>query len=114
MAVTLPASAYATRRFGGKVGTQARELRSRYGVVGSWIYEIITGLPEIRLLSAEATVNRRFVRHWMQLIRFKVAVARAMFTSERWTEAISLIAHLALWDWASGSSAAESSPSVVS
>ena len=96
MAVTLPASAYATRRFGGKAGTQARELRSRYGVVGSWIYEIITGLPEIRLLSAEATVNRRFVRHWMQLIRFKVGVARAMFTSERWTEAISLIAHLAL------------------
>ena len=96
MAVTLPASAYATRRFGGNAGTQARALRSRYGVVGSWIYEIVTGLPEIRLLSAEATVNRRFVRHWMQLIRFKVGVARATFTSERWTEAISLIAHLAL------------------
>ena len=41
-------------------------------------------------------MNRRFVRHWMQLIRFKVGVARATFTSERWTEAISLIAHLAL------------------
>ena len=96
MAVTLPASAYATRRFGGKAGAQARELRGRYGVVGSWIYEIVTGLPEIRLLSAEATVNRRFVRHWMELIRFKVGVARATFTSERWTEAISLLAHLAL------------------
>ena len=96
MAVTLPASAYATRRFGGKAGAQARELRGRYGVVGSWIYEIVTGLPEIRLLSAESAVNRRFVRHWMQLIRFKVGVARATFTSERWTEAISLIAHLAL------------------
>ncbi|MCY4373060.1 MAG: ATP-binding cassette domain-containing protein [Spirochaetaceae bacterium] len=32
----------------------------------------------------------------MQLIRFKVGVARATFTSERWTEAISLIAQLAL------------------
>ena len=45
MAVTLPASAYATRRFGGQAGRQARELRSRYGVVGSWIYEIVTELP---------------------------------------------------------------------
>jgi len=57
-----PVSVWVNARFGKKIRGYGDRQRAYYGTYISWIYEVLSGLGNIRMLGAEAKVKRDFVR----------------------------------------------------
>ncbi len=97
MFVAIPLTVYTSRFFAKKVKIKQKEYREMYGKYISWIFEMIKGIREIRLLAAEKTVKTKFIKNISELIHLKINVSFIELGSERANTFISLVSSLLLY-----------------
>lgn len=93
----LPCAVYCAMHCGVKVERQASQYRKKYGEHMSWLYEILGGLKEVRLLNGTASIDRRFIKDTVCLTRIKTRLAYNELTAERMNTGICLICMLLIY-----------------
>lgn len=69
LTVMVPVSVYISWKFGRKIREERGKNQEAYGGYISWLYEVLSGLKDIRLLGAERRVNYIFHKHQDTLIK---------------------------------------------
>lgn len=80
-----------------KIEVRASKYRQKYGEHIGWLYEILSGLKEIRLLNSTIPVNRRFTKDTVDLTRIKGKIAVDELTAERLNTGVCLICMLIIY-----------------
>lgn len=93
----LPLVAYITFKFRNRFRSCSDNQREVYGGYASWLFEMLRGLPEIRLLSAEKRVRRTFVEYQRKLFGLDVKTKLANLTSNQIIEGVNLLLQLAIF-----------------
>jgi len=96
LAIT-PISVYTSRFFARKVKLIYKTISDRNGLLSSWIFEIIKGIQDIKLLSAAKGVLLDFLGKSIQIIRLQIKANKIEVLSERVNSGISLIWQLVLY-----------------
>jgi ABC-type multidrug transport system fused ATPase/permease subunit len=97
IALFLPLVAYMTFKFGNRIRSYSDNQREIYGGYASWLFEILRGLAEIRLLTAEKMVRRKFVGFQRDLFRLDIKTRFANLTSNQVIEGVNLLLQLAIF-----------------
>lgn len=79
----IPVSIYVSKHFGEKSKKVFGDNRQKYGVYISWLFEIIDGIREIKLLAGEIPVKKKFTGFWRELIENKIRINKITLLSER-------------------------------
>jgi len=93
----LPLVVYITYRFGKRIRSFSDNQREIYGGYASWLFEILRGLTDIRLLSAEKNVRRKFIGFQRKLFQVDIKTKLANLTSNQIIEGVSLLLQLAVF-----------------
>lgn len=84
--VLTPISVYVSRYFAKKVKVFYGDISSKNGILSSWIFEIINGMHEIRLLCAAKNVICDYNRRTIEIMRLQIkasAIAGNMVSINR-------------------------------
>ena len=92
-----PASVYAARIYSNKAKRYQKLLKEKSGKVSSLLYEIVRGIREIKLLSAQNVVTEQYMKQNKEAVRQTVTVNIISTKSERVNAAISLMAQMVLF-----------------
>lgn len=93
----LPLMAYITNRYGRRIRSFSDRQREIYGGYASWLFEILRGLTDIRLLVAEKHVRRKFIEYHRGLFKTDMQTKIANLTSNQVIEGINLLLQLAVF-----------------
>ena len=97
MTITVPLILIINRIYGRKIREQSGELRNATGVYTSWIFEVIKGLREIKLLAAEKTVLTSFIRRFKEMAGIKIKTSVLDLKASKLISGFSLLVELALY-----------------
>lgn len=95
--IFLPFAAYSTFKFSKKIRVHTEKQRELYGGYVSWLFEILKGLADIRLMCAEKTVSKDFVKHCRKLFDTDIKTSVSNLTAAKVIEFISLLMQLSIY-----------------
>ena len=93
----VPVLIFATFRLKGTTRTLAEKERSVYGNYVSWLFEILKGIPDLRLLSAQGKARQDFTGHQRSLFSAKNRTGIFNMTSENIISLINLALSLSVF-----------------
>jgi ATP-binding cassette, subfamily B, bacterial len=93
----IPVSVWISKYYGGKVRRQSVEARKAYGFYTSWLFEVLKGLTDIRLLSAEKKIRNQFISHYKEIIRIKNQTSVIQLFSNLIVEFVKLTSELSMY-----------------
>lgn len=93
----LPAAVCSTFFFSKRMRRETDAQREQYGSYVSWLFEMLKGLTEIRLLCAESILRRDFTGHQRRLLRLNVRTSLLQTASDQILELINLLVLLAIY-----------------
>lgn len=97
VAVLVPVSYYMNRMINARAYKKIDEHRSIYGKLTSWLFEMLSGIREIKMFGQHRWVSREFVSKQTALLRAKVGKDKIEFVSERMNVLLVLIVQLAIF-----------------
>ena len=95
--ILTPVSVYISKKFAQKLKVIQKKIRQREGLLSSWLFEIIKGLMDIKLLCAARNVLAQYTGKMVKITRLQVKASKVEVVSERVNTGISLIAQLILF-----------------
>lgn len=93
----LPLAVYSTHKFSNKIRNHTDEQREFYGSYVSWLFDILKGLTDIRMLRAEKTILKSFSEHHRKLIHVDIKTKVSNLTSDKTIELINLLLQLSIY-----------------
>lgn len=97
MLFVTPTSVYLSRFFAGRLKLYVQNERDTYGKHISWLFEMLEGMAEIRLMAAERPIVKQFVKGWSKLIRTRNASKMIEVGAERSNSFVMLLTNLILY-----------------
>ncbi|CAH1209523.1 Putative multidrug export ATP-binding/permease protein [Paenibacillus plantiphilus] len=97
MLVSVPISIYITSKFGRKVRNYSDEKRVRYDAYNGWLFEMFSGIRDIRMLGAKNRVNKSFIRQQKELYRLGIKNGLLSLTSQNIITTVNLMMHLSIF-----------------
>lgn len=97
MIIVVPASYVISYKLGKQVGDKQRYVRDSYMGFLGWIFEMLGGIRDIKLLGAQKQIAGRFERRIQDLNKKNVEVAKKEVLSDRVCALIALITNLSLY-----------------
>jgi ATP-binding cassette subfamily B protein len=97
MLILVPLTIYVSSYISKKIQKKNKLYREKYGKFISWVYELISGIREIQLLSGERNATRSFLKRLSELVRLKIGIGAVELVSDRSIGLISLISDLCLY-----------------
>lgn len=95
--VITPVSVYFTRYYSKKVKSLYQNIRKQEGKLDSWLFEILKGMKEIRMLSASKHILGIFTNIIIKITRQKISATKIEVLSERLNAGLSLLGQLILY-----------------
>lgn len=95
--ITVPIGIYITYKFGKKIRVYGEESNAYYNSFLSWLYEMLTGLRDIRLLNAQNEVNRTFNKKHKEMFGVNVKSKMSTLTAENIINGFNLLIQLAIF-----------------
>jgi len=97
MMIIVPLSVFVSIKFGKKTKEYASEQRKNYAEYGGWLYEILSGIRDIRMLGAQETANHSFVKHQKKIINVNVKTGFLSMTAQNLITVINLLIQLSIF-----------------
>lgn len=97
MMVIVPLSVFISVKFGKKTKKYANEQRRNYADYSGWLYEMLSGLRDIRMLGAQETANNSFVKHQKKIIKVNVKTGLLSMTAGNMITVINLLIQLSIF-----------------
>jgi ABC-type bacteriocin/lantibiotic exporter with double-glycine peptidase domain len=95
--VVVPLSAYISIKYGRKINKYSNTQRDDYGVYVSWLFEMLKGIKDIRIISAQKIVAQKFTMNHKKIFRVGIKTSVATITSEKIIEFINLVIQLTVY-----------------
>lgn len=95
--ILTPLIVYVSRRFSKMANKYYQDIAKQIGLLSSWLFEIIKGIQEIRLLNAVKNVLSNYVGKTIKIMRLQIKSGIVEITAERVNSGISLIAQMTLY-----------------
>lgn len=95
--VLTPIIVYLSRKFSKIAKKYYEEIAKRNGFLSSWLFEIINGMQDIKLLDTSNKVLSDYVGKTIEIMRLQIKSGRVEILSERVNSGISLIAQMILY-----------------
>ena len=92
-----PIIVYTSRYFSKKNKKNYFEIVTKQGVLFAWLFEIIKGIQNIRLLNATKKVLSDYSSKAIKIVRFQIEAGKIELLSERVNSGISLLSQLILY-----------------
>lgn len=89
--IIIPFIVYTARFFAKKVRNKQERIRNETGKLNSWLYEILNGMQEIRLIGAVSNVISKYMKNTNHILRMNVEKDKVEISSERINYFIKLI-----------------------
>lgn len=96
----VPVSYYISKYYGGKMRIQSEETRAAYGGYISWVFEILKGLREIRILASEKYMFMDFVKQYKKMTNISIKTSIINFKSDQLSKLANLLYSLLLYSTA--------------
>lgn len=96
-----PIIVYVSSIFSKKIKAIYKKHSDKKGLLSSWLFEIIKGMQEVRVLNATKRVNYDYIKENVSITRLQVDANKLEVTSEQINKGISLAWRLALYCLAS-------------
>ena len=97
MTFTLPIILVINRVSGKRMRQQCAKLRDMEGLYTSWIFEVIKGLREIKLLAAEKTVLTSFIHKFKDMTGIKIKTSVLDFKTSKLVDGAQLAVQLSMY-----------------
>jgi ABC-type bacteriocin/lantibiotic exporter with double-glycine peptidase domain len=95
--VVVPLSAYISIKYGRKINKYSNTQRDDYGVYVSWLFEMLKGIKDIRIISAQKIVAQKFTMNHKKIFRVGIKTSVATITSQKIIEFINLVIQLTVY-----------------
>lgn len=95
--ISAPVCVFINAKFGKRIRGYGDEQRSFYGSYISWVYEILSALRDIRILSAQKHVQTRFEEYHQKLFAVERKSGMASLTAQKLIEFSNLAVCLAIY-----------------
>lgn len=97
MMVIVPLSVFVSIKFGKKTKKYANKQRQNYADYSGWLYEMLSGLRDIRMLGAQETANNSFMKHQEKIIKGNVEIGLLSMTTQNMITVINLLIQLSIF-----------------
>lgn len=97
MMVIVPISVFVSVKFGKKTKKYADDQRQNYAEYSGWLYEMLSGLRDIRMLGAQKTANQSFMKHQKKIIKVNVKTGFLSMTAQNMITVINLLIQLSIF-----------------
>jgi ABC-type bacteriocin/lantibiotic exporter with double-glycine peptidase domain len=97
MFITVPLSVYVSAKFGKKIKGIANNKRDSYGNYYGWIFEMLSGMRDIRMLGAQKIVDKKFVKYQKKLFKLNNDSGVTSLNSQNIITSINLIIQLMIF-----------------
>lgn len=95
--VLTPLMVYTSRKFSKMAQKYYQDIAKKNGLLSSWLFEIIKGMQDVRLLNATKNVLSDYVGKTIKIMRLQIKSGVVEITAERVNSGVSLIAQMALY-----------------
>ena len=95
--VIAPLSVYSSLIFSKRIKEKQRSISQKAGLLTSWLFEIIKGMQEIKVLASSDHVLNEFAKKNISIANKQIAFNKIKLFSERISSGVSLIAQLTLY-----------------
>jgi ABC-type multidrug transport system fused ATPase/permease subunit len=92
-----PLIVYTSRKFSKMAKKFYQEIAEKNGLLSSWLFEIMKGMQEIRLLGAAKNVLSDYVGKTVKIMRLQIKSGSVEIAAERVNAGISLLAQMVLY-----------------
>lgn len=97
MTLTIPFLLFINRKYGRRMREQSSELKNASGIYTSWVYEILKGLREIKLLSAEKIVLSDFLHKFKDITKIKIRTSLLNIQAAKLVDGVRLSVDLLMY-----------------
>lgn len=97
MLLVVPLSAFVSMKFGIKIKKYAGDQRINEANYHSWLFEILSGLRDIRMLGAKKTADKTFVNFQQNIININIKNSFLTQTATNFIDLINLLARLSIY-----------------
>lgn len=95
--IVVPISAYVSIKYGRKINKYSNTQREAYGGYVSWLFEMLKGIKDIRMMSAQRIVAKEFTMNHKKIFRVGIKTSVATVTSQKIIEFINLAIQLIMY-----------------
>lgn len=92
-----PTIVYSSRKFSKMAKKYYEEIAQKNGLLSSWLFEIIKGMQDIRLLNATKNILSDYVGKTIKIMRLQIKSGKVEVVAERINSGISLLVQMALY-----------------
>lgn len=93
----LPFAVYSTFKFSKRIREHTDQQRELYGKYVSWLFEILKGLVDIRLMCAQRAIHKDFTLHLRNLFNVNVKASVSNLLSDKVMEFINLLIQMSIY-----------------
>jgi ABC-type multidrug transport system fused ATPase/permease subunit len=93
----LPIAVWCTFKFSKRIRQQTDSQRQLYGNYCAWLFEILSGLTDIRLLCAQKTIRRDFTKHLKSLFNINIKTSVVNKAADKIMEFVNLLLQLCIY-----------------
>ncbi|MCL2813612.1 MAG: ABC transporter ATP-binding protein/permease [Oscillospiraceae bacterium] len=97
MSIAVMLSVVVSYVFGKKIRNYSAEQRKNYGEYSGWLFEILSGLRDIRMLGAEKTADKSFIGHQRKMINVNIKSGLFTMTAQNIITAVNLLVQLSIF-----------------
>ena len=97
MLIIVPLSVFVSYFFGKKVKFYSTEQRKNYGDYSGWLFEMLSGLRDIRLLGAETKAGKSFINHQRKMIKVNIKSGLLTMTAQNIITVVNLLVQLSIF-----------------
>ena len=97
MVAVVPLSVFISLKFGKRTKKNADKQSANYADYSGWLYEMISGVRDIRMLGAQNSANNSFVKHQNALTEGNIKTSIFSLTTKSLLNAINLIIQMAIF-----------------
>lgn len=97
MLLAVPLTIYITTKFGRKVRAYSDIKREKYDTYNGWLYEMFSGLRDIRMLGAQHIVNKSYINQQKKLYQLTIKNGLLNLTSQNIVTIINLLVQLSIF-----------------
>ena len=97
MLVIVPLAVFVSIKFGKKTKEYANEQRKNEADYNGWLFEVLSGLREIRVLGAKETTNRAFCDYQNKIINTNVTTSFLSKSANNIIEGVNLLIRLSIY-----------------
>lgn len=97
MLVAVPFAVLISLRFGKKIRNYGDEQRNFYGKYVGWLYEMLSGIKDIRFLGAEKKANKNFVKNHKSMYAVNIKSGLSSMTAQNIISIVNLLIQLTIF-----------------